>query len=606
MRSLAQLLPYARPYRWNIIGSLVANVLTVVFSTVSITMLFPFLQILFNQKSLLFDAAKPASRFGLGSMLADLNTHFTYMVEHGERGTALVWVCAFIITVIFLKNAFRYAASYLLLPLNTGIERDLRDGLFAKVMRLPLSYFSEQRKGDLIARMTADVQEIQISILSVVSTLISEPLMIIGSLGAMLYISPRLTVFVAVLLGFMGGVIGRLGKNLRRQSADAQQRLGGLLSRMDETLGGLRMIKSFNAEPYQSAQFGSENNGYRNTVMRIARRRELASPLSEFLGVTVFVLLLGYGARLVFSGDMQAAAFMVYLGIFQQIIQPAKAFSTAFYNIRKGLAAKQRIDEIMNAEETITDMPNAQPVEVFERELCLDNVVFRYNDDKTILKGVSLRVPKGKVIALVGASGAGKSTIADLLPRFYDPTDGSVTLDGKDIRTLRLHDLRQLMGIVSQEAILFNDTIRNNIAFGIRDATDEAIYEAARVANAHEFILETEHGYDTRIGDRGTKLSGGQRQRITIARAVLKNPPILILDEATSALDSESEKAVQDALYKLLQNRTAVVIAHRLSTIQHADEIVVMQEGCIIERGTHAELLARSGVYSRLVELQGV
>ena len=603
MFSLLQLTRYLRPYRRGAVLCIVFNMLTVVFSTVSISMLMPFFNILFKQQKPPVTAPS-AWQLNLTSALEHLNWWFSEFIRSNGEAQALLIVCGFIIVTIFLKNLTRYLALASISPVRTGIERDIRAELFDKVLRLPLGFYTEQRKGDLIARVTLDVQEIEWSILNMIEVVFREPLMILVSLSTLLYISPRLTGFVLVLMLFTGFIIGGVGRSLKRESALAQEYLGDIMARLDETIGGLRIIKAFNADNYQRQKFGEDINKYRQTIVNILRRRDAASPMSEFLGVTVFTVLLWYGARLVFVGDLQAATFIVYLGLFYQIIDPAKAFSTATYNIRKGLAAKARVDQILEAEERITDPQQPTPLREFSDKVEFKNVSFRYNDDRSVLNGINLTVNKGKIVALVGASGAGKSTLVDLLPRFYDPTEGSISIDGVDIRAFTLHDLRSLMGMVSQEAILFNDSIYNNIVFGLDNVTAADVQHAARVANAHDFITATENGYNTKIGDRGSKLSGGQRQRITIARAVLKNPAILILDEATSALDSESERAVQDALQKLMQNRTAVVIAHRLSTIQNADEIIVLSEGNIIERGSHADLIARNGAYKRLVELQ--
>ncbi len=602
MRSLVK---YLRPYKTGVAWCVLFNILTVLFSTVSISMLLPFFNILFDQQKIIAQAPPPL-RLSMSSVLEHLNFAFSELIKTQGKQTALLAVCVVIIVLFFLKNLTRYLALFFISPVRTGIERDIREGIFNKVLRLPLAYYTEQRKGDLIARMTADVQEMQWSILNVIEIVVREPLMIAITLFALLYISPKMTLFVFVLLGFTGVAIGGVGKSLRKKSADAQEYLGVLISRMDETLGGLRIIKGFNADAHQAHLFAEENTAYRNMVISILRRRDAASPLSEFLGVSVFVVLLFFGAQIVFSGALAATTFIVYLGLFYQIIDPAKAFSSAAFNIRKGLAAKDRIEAILTAQETITDPENPTELSGLQQNIVFKNVFFQYNNDKKILQNINLTIEKGKNIALVGASGAGKSTIADLLPRFYDVSEGEILIDNINIKNVKLNDLRNLMGIVSQEAILFNDTIYNNIVFGQKNVTKQDVEAAARAANAHDFILDTENGYATKIGDRGTKLSGGQRQRITIARALLKNPAILILDEATSALDSESEKLVQDALLKLMQNRTALVIAHRLSTIQHADEIIVLNEGNIVERGTHDHLFKNNGAYRRLVELQGL
>jgi ABC-type multidrug transport system fused ATPase/permease subunit len=596
---------YLRPYTRETLYCILFNVLTVVFSTVSITMLLPFFNILFDQQKPVDTPPAPFS-FSMHSVLEQMNWQFSELIRTSGKESALVAVCIFIIITIFLKNAFKYLALASISPVRMGIERDIRMEVFDKMLRLPLAYFSEQRKGDLISRMTADVQEVQWSILQMIEVIFREPLMMGITMFTLLYISPTLTLFVLVLLGFAGLVIGNVGRSLRKESGNIQSLLGQIISVMDETLGGLRIIKGFNADAYQKDKFKTDNDLYRRNMVRILRRKDAASPLSEFLGVSVFVALLWFGSRLVFNGEMLAGTFIVYLGLFYQIIDPAKTFSSAAFNIRKGLAAKERIDEILTAEETISDPETPEPFGVFTKKIEFRNVSFSYNDERAILKNINITIEKGKTVALVGASGAGKSTIADLIPRFYDVNEGSILIDDTDIRAMRLFDLRAKMGIVSQEAVLFNDTIYNNIVFGLPNVTPTDVENAARIANAHDFIIATENGYDTKVGDRGTKLSGGQRQRITIARAVLKNPDILILDEATSALDSESEKLVQAALLHLLQNRTSIVIAHRLSTIQHADEIIVLNEGEIIERGSHAELLSKNGSYKRLVELQGM
>jgi subfamily B ATP-binding cassette protein MsbA len=493
-----------------------------------------------------------------------------------------------------------------LAPVRNGIVRDLRNKLVRKILDLPLSYFSEERKGDLMSRISADVQEVEWSIVGVVESVAREPIVILGSLTFMIFVSPQLLIFVFALMLFSGLIIGGVGRSLRKQSGEAQSRLGLIGSLVEETLGGLRIIKGFNAEHWQLKRFGTENQRYARTLTRLYRRKDLASPLSEFLGIAAVSVLLWFGAKQVFSGEISAATFITFLYAFYNIIEPAKQLSGASYSIRKGMGALERVESVLNAPESIQDGV-AQVVPTFKDKVEFKNVSFRYqNAERAALEHIDLTIPQGKIVALVGASGAGKSTIADLLPRFYDVQEGQILLDGQDIRNMRLHDLRALMGIVSQEAILFNDTVRNNIAFGLEAATEDAILAAAKAANAHQFITELPEGYDTNIGDRGAKLSGGQRQRLTIARALLKNPPILILDEATSALDSESEKLVQDALDRLLQNRTALVIAHRLSTVQHADEIIVLDAGRIVERGTHEALLSKEGIYRKLVELQAL
>lgn len=603
MRSFWRLMRYLRPYRGLLGLSIASNVLTAVFTTLSIPLLIPFLNILFDQTELV---SQPPQRVWSAEGLQQYSQYWLskLIVEQG-RQAALTLVCVALLIVFFLKNLFRYLAMFFMAPLRNGIVRDLRAQLFEKMLVLPLAYFSEERKGDLLSRTTADVQEVEFSMLNVIETMFREPLILLGALGFMLFISPTLTLFVLVLIAFIGLVIGGIGRTLKRSSSRVQEQLGTLVSRIEEALGGLRIIKGFNAESYQAARFAEDNNAYRRLLTRLLWRRDLASPLSEFLGIATVAVLLWYGSTLVFGGKLEAAAFLTFIFAFYNVIDPAKKFSRAQYDIQKGSAALARIEQVLNAPVAIQDAPDAQPIASFRAGIRYQNVSFRYcEQERWVLDAIDLDIPKGKIIALVGASGAGKSTLVDLLPRFYEVSRGSILLDGRDLRTYRLKDLRRLMGIVTQEAILFNDTIYNNIVFGLEGTREEDVVRAARIANAHDFIQAFEQGYQTGVGDRGNKLSGGQRQRITIARAVLQNPPILILDEATSALDSESEKLVQEALFKLMQNRTSIVIAHRLSTIQHADEIVVMHEGRIVERGNHQSLLALEGEYEKLVRLQ--
>ncbi len=597
-----QLFSYIKNYSTLVSLNVVFNILTVLFSTVSVVMLAPFLELLFDIKEPTL--TKPALTTSIDALIQYFNYYLSTLILENGREAALVFVCVVIATVFFLKNLFRYLALAMMAPVRNGIVRDVREHVFSRLIHLPMSYFSDERKGDLISRMTADVQEIQWSILSMIEVIFREPLAILASLGVMLYISPRLTLFVLVLLAFTVVIIGSIGKTLKKTSAKAQDSLGKILTILDEALSGLRVIKGFNAEATQEEKFNAENNRYRRTMNRLLWRKDLSSPLSEFLGICVIVILLWYGAALVFDEALKAQTFIVFVTMFYNIIGPAKSFSTAFYNIQKGAAAADRINDILKIENTIIDAPQAQPIYHFNKKIEYKNVNFYYNKNEIVLNNINLNIEKGKTIALVGASGGGKSTLADLLPRFYDVTHGQIMIDDVDIRQYKLADLRALMGVVTQEAVLFNDTIYNNIAFGWGDASPEKVHEAARIANAHEFIMATEKGYDTFIGDRGSKLSGGQRQRLTIARAILRNPPILILDEATSALDSESEKMVQDALYRIMDGRTAIVIAHRLSTIRKADEIIVLQEGQIVEQGKHEQLLQQNGVYRNLIQLQ--
>lgn len=632
---MLRLFRYYLPYKRLLTLAIGCNILMSLFVVVSIPALLPFLQILFNPNT----PASSASDSLTSSQTVTSNTSGLQhkldlffeqlLINHGREGALLI-VCSFLVLTFLGKNLFRYLSLYFLAPVRNGVVRDLRQKMLRKMLDLPLSFFSEERKGDLMSRFSSDVQEVEWSIMGVMEALVREPIVITGSLAYMLWVSPSLTAFVFVLLLFSGIIIGGIGKTLRKQSGEAQSRLGMVMSLVEETLGGLRIIKGFNAEQWQGERFGRENDAYASTITRLSRRRDLASPLSEFLGIAIASVLLWYGAKQVFAGHITGPIFITFLYAFYSITEPAKAFSAATYSIRKGMGALERVEAVLDAPVSIRDSENAQAVQDFKEKIEFRNVSFHYaNAERGALENIQLEIQKGKIVALVGASGAGKSTMADLLPRFYDPTDGQILLDGKDIRDLRLHDLRALMGIVSQEAILFNDTVRNNILFSSSQAfatdpadvhktafapasralagkEDTAVESAARAANAHEFIINLPEGYDTNIGDRGSKLSGGQRQRLTIARALLKNPPILILDEATSALDSESEKLVQLALERLLENRTALVIAHRLSTVQHADEIIVLDAGRIVERGTHEGLMREEGIYRKLVELQAL
>ena len=612
---MLRLLRYYLPYKRLLTLAIVCNILMSLFVVVSIPALLPFLQILFTPNG----PSKPSdslSSQGTG-VQHQLDTFFEQLLlNHGREG-ALLLVCSFLVLTFLGKNLFRYLSLYFLAPVRNGVVRDLRQKMLRKMLDLPLSFFSDERKGDLMSRFSADVQEVEWSIMGVMEALVREPIVITGSLAYMLWVSPALTGFVFVLLLLSGVIIGGIGKTLKKQSGEAQSRLGAVMSLVEETLGGLRIIKGFNAEQWQSERFGKENDGYARTITRLSRRRDLASPLSEFLGIAIASVLLWYGAKQVFAGHITGPIFITFLYAFYSITEPAKAFSAATYSIRKGMGALERVEAVLDAPVAIRDAENALAIHSFEDKIEFRNVSFQYaNAERGALENIQLEIPKGKIIALVGASGAGKSTMADLLPRFYDPSEGQIFLDGHDLRNLRLKDLRGLMGIVSQEAILFNDTVRNNILFSLpaealaKEAAAQnpylAVEAAARAANAHDFIINLPEGYDTNIGDRGSKLSGGQRQRLTIARALLKNPPILILDEATSALDSESEKLVQVALERLLENRTALVIAHRLSTVQHANEIIVLDAGRIVERGTHESLMREGKIYRKLVELQAL
>ena len=605
MKSFWRLLGYLRSYRLLVALNIGSNILTALFTAVAIPLLQPFLELLFDRKALVLNPPQ-GSLFSPANIQAWFNYNVSRFIAEEGKEAALVYVCIWIVGVFFFKNLFRYLSLFFMAPVRNGVIRDLRRQVFDKLLLLPLSYFSEERKGDLMSRITSDVQEVEWSILNVLEAIFREPLIIGGALGIMLYISPQLTLFVFVLLLFTGFVIGGIGRRLKRSSMNVQDRLGALVSVIEEALSGLRIIKGFNAEGYQREKFGQENEKYRYLLTRLLWRRDLSSPLSEFLGIGVVAVLLWFGSRLVFSGQMNAETFLTFIFAFYNVIEPAKKLSRAVYDIQKGVAAMQRVEMLLDAPIDIKD--SNKPIEInnFETAIEYRNVGFYYrNPEEAVLHDICLQIPKGRIVALVGASGAGKSSLADLLPRFYDVRSGGIYIDGIDIREISLHSLRNLMGIVTQEPMLFHDTIYNNIVFGMEGVTQDEVENAAKIAYAHDFIMTTENGYQTNIGDRGLKLSGGQRQRLTIARAILKNPPILILDEATSALDAESEKWVQQALDVLMKNRTTIVIAHRLSTIRHADEIVVLQQGRVVQRGRHEELMQENGPYRKFAGLAG-
>jgi ABC-type multidrug transport system fused ATPase/permease subunit len=608
-----QLLEYIKNYKPYVALNILFNVLMVFFNIVSIPMLIPFLQILLGQT--IPPTQKPDFQWSIKNMTDLFYYELGHIIDIFGKEKALIYVCGSLVFLFFLKNLCRYLAVYFIIPVRTGVVRDIRQNLYAKIMRLPLSYFNEERKGDLISRISNDVLDVEWSILSMLETFIREPLLIIGAISMMVYISPPLTLFVLVLILLTGIIIGGIGKTLKKESALSQQKLGDMMSLLDETLGSMRVIKGFNAERYQKKKFQNENDEYRRVMVGAIRRRDLASPLTEFLGVAVVCVLVWFGYKQVQlhdlsptkTGGLSPSGFIAFLYAFFTVIEPAKAFSNAFYYFQRGKAAMERINEILKGEEIIQNPETPTPLSNFREKIEYRNVSFFYREnEKQILSNINLTIEKGKVIALVGASGAGKSTIADLLPRFYDVSKGEILVDDVNIKNYRIKELRALMGIVTQEAVLFNDSIYNNIVFGLDNIAENQVIEAAKTANAHDFITHTEGGYQTNIGDRGMKLSGGQRQRLTIARALLKNPEILILDEATSALDSESEKLVQEALTTLMKNRTAIIIAHRLSTVQHADQIIVLKQGRIIEQGTHEQLYNKGGEYRKLVELQGL
>lgn len=594
------------PYRWRVVKSVMYNFLHALFGSVSIAMLIPILGIIFNSREEVTEQV--AFAWDMSSLKELFNYYVTQVkLEYGPSMTLLlIGLVAVVATA--LKTGFAYMGSFELIFIRNGVVRDIRRRIYKKILSLPLPFFSEERKGDIISRMTGDVQEVEASVMSSLDMFFQNPILIIVYLTMMLLMSWELTLFVFILLPIMGTLIGRVGKSLKRHSWEGQTKLGEILSLMEETLSGLRIIKAFNAEGKMEDRFAEENETYRRIQNRLMRRRSLAHPMSEFLGTIVIVIILWFGGSLVLgeSAALTPEVFISYIALFYCIINPAKNLTNAYYNIQKGLAAMERIDVILEAESSIREPEQPKELKDFREQIEYKEVTFSYNESKQVLKGINLVIPKGKTVALVGQSGSGKSTFVDLLPRFYDVQQGTITIDGQDIRELSFFNLREFMGNVNQDPILFNDTIYNNIAFGVEHATQEEVEQAARIANAHDFIMQTEKGYQTVIGDRGGKLSGGQRQRLSIARAVLKNPPIMILDEATSALDTESEKLVQEALDNLMKNRTSIVIAHRLSTIKNADLICVFHEGEIVERGTHEELLAQRGIYTKLYQMQNL
>jgi len=603
MKKFSVIFQYLSRYRGKLVTYMIFNVLSIVFGLISLGMLSPFLDILFPDKS---SASQKVTLHT--NAIGGLKNLLLEVAQRYDKPTLLIVICLLILVSTILKNLFYYWSSYISSPIRSATITFLRNEVYAKILALPIGYFTERRKGDLISRMTNDIYEIESSVVSTLEGLIKDPLTITGYLAYMIYLSPTLSLFLVILLPVTGFLIGRISRNLKRQSQDAAVRLGESLSVLDETLGGIRIIKGFGAEALMRLRFFRINDSLFHIRNKMNFRRDLASPLTETLGVFILTIILYFGGMLIFHNNgkgFTGGDLITYLAVFGMLINPAKNLSTSIFNIQRGAAAMERVEDLLKAPVSILDDPNAKKLETFQHRIEFRHVSFSY-DDAVVLEDISLVIEKGKTIALVGSSGAGKSTLADLVPRFHDVTGGELLIDGVNIRDYSLNSVREQMSIVTQEPILFNDTIAANISLGKPDATLEEIERAAMIANAHNFIVQKEDGYRTNIGDRGSKLSGGERQRLTIARAVLKNPPILILDEATSSLDTESERLVQDAINKMMEHRTSIVIAHRLSTIRHADEIVVLQKGCIVERGTHDELIAQKGFYNKLVEMQEV
>lgn len=608
MSHFTNILRYAKPYKSYAVGHIISNVFFALFGTLSFVALKPMLDVIFDkEKNVPTEKPFYTGIDKLADYAGDCLNYEMYQFTGGDKSKALMFTIGLIVVMFLLKNLFGYLANYFLVFLRNGVIRDIRNRVYRKTIELPLSYLSDQRKGDILARVTGDVQDLQYSFLSVLELIVREPLTIIFTIIAMVYISPQLTLFVFIFIPIMGFVISKIGKSLKRKSDRVQKEQGMFLSTLEETLTGLRIIKGFSAEDKFNETFQESTSRFYNFSNKLLNRQNLASPASEFLGICMISVILWYGGNLVLTNDanlsLDGSKFLIYMGLAYNILTPAKAISRGLYNIKKGGAAAERIQEIIDTPNPLKDKPNAIVKDGFDSEIKFNNISFKYQDEY-VLKDFSLTIPKGKTVALVGQSGSGKSTVANLITRFYDVNKGNILIDGIDIKTLTTSSLRKQLGIVTQDAILFNDSIKNNLKLGNENATDNEVIDALKVANAWEFVKDLPQGIDTNIGDAGNKLSGGQKQRLSIARAVLKSPPIMVLDEATSALDTESERLVQVALENMMKNRTSIVIAHRLSTIQNADEIVVLSKGEIVEKGKHTQLIAKRGVYQKLVEMQ--
>ncbi len=608
MNYFKQILRFARPYRKYVFLNILFNILYAIFNVLSVLAFIPVLNILFKQENKITSQPIYNGISSAGSYIKEsFYFYISQKIENEGVIQVLLFICLVTFALFFLKNLFRYLASYVLVFLRNGTVKDIRDSLYQKIVELPIAYFSKKKKGDIIARMTSDVQEIEISFLTSLEAIVREPLTVVISLTMMIVISLKLTLFVFILLPVSGFIISAISKKLKANSLKAQKETGNFLSFIEETLTGLRVIKGFNAENIIGRKFKDSTKKFKQLMTSVLHRQTLASPMSEFLGSATIIAILWYGGKLVLENNspLKPEEFLTYIMLFYTVLNPVKAITTAYYNIQKGNASAERIVEVLSAENEIVEEENALTKSSFDREIIFDNISFKY-DDEYVLKNFSLIIPKGKTVALVGQSGSGKSTLANLITRFYDVNEGAIFIDGINIKDLKKRALRDLMGIVTQDSILFNDTVANNLTLGLENATEAQIREAAEIANAHEFIKDLPNTYDTNIGDSGNMLSGGQKQRLSIARAVLKNPPIMVLDEATSALDTESEQLVQVALEKMMQNRTSLVIAHRLSTIQKADTIVVLKKGKIIEQGKHEDLMQAEGDYYKLVSMQSL